>query len=230
MRLVPSLLGVIAAFGASGLAAAQNLEVLPPNPVARSEISLQAPPVQTPYIASDHICLGSLAEAGAQFESLGRYEGDGRCGIDDAVSVASINGVTLQPSAVLTCTTALDLTTFLSGPMTRLSRHYFGSRPATVFVAASYACRGRNNVPGARMSEHAFGRAVDIRAITLENEATWSVQPASDQPNDAARAFQTALREAGCGPFNTVLGPGSDGHHTDHIHFDSAVRSSTYCR
>jgi hypothetical protein len=42
--------------------------------------------------------------------------------------------------------------------------------------------------------------------------------------------FQRAVRKAACGPFTTVLGPGSDAYHDDHMHFDTKPRRSPYCR
>ncbi|MEO0384679.1 MAG: extensin family protein [Pseudomonadota bacterium] len=201
--------------------------VLPPNPTARPE--RETTPVTTTEVG-DQACIASLRAAGAMFEVRGRHEGAGQCGIDDAVELSSINGVVLQPGALLTCPTALAFTNFWSGTMAREARTAFGSNPERIFVAASYACRSRNNVAGARISEHGFGRAIDIRALTLEDGQTWSVQPHAQDSEQPAAQFQRAIRQAACGPFNTILGPGSDGHHQDHIHFDNARRSSTYCR
>ncbi len=201
--------------------------VLPPNPTVRPERETAA---DIPSGMNDQACLADLRAAGAMFEVRGRHEGAGRCGIDDAVELTAIGGVPLQPGALLTCPTALAFSRFWSGTMALEARSAFGSDAERIFVAASYACRGRNNVAGARLSEHGFGRAIDIRAIALEDGQTWSVQPHAQGSDDPAARFQRAIRQAACGPFNTILGPGSDGHHQDHIHFDNALRSSTYCR
>ncbi len=37
--------------------------------------------------------------------------------------------------------------------------------------------------------------------------------------------FLTEIRADACGPFRTVLGPGSDSYHSNHFHFDLAQRS-----
>jgi hypothetical protein len=40
-----------------------------------------------------------------------------------------------------------------------------------------------------------------------------------------------SMHKAACGPFGTVLGPGSEGFHEDHFHFDTAqYRSGPYCK
>ena len=50
----------------------------------------------------------------------------------------------------------------------------------------------------------------------------------------AQNAFLKEVRKAACGPFTTVLGPGSDPYHSDHFHLDLAQRGKTgrglYCR
>jgi hypothetical protein len=40
------------------------------------------------------------------------------------------------------------------------------------------------------------------------------------------------VRKAACGPFKTVLGPGSDADHALHFHFDLAPRrhGGTFCQ
>lgn len=203
--------------------------VLPPSPTARPETRMQEDPA-VQNAGNDPACQQQLSAAGAVFEPRGRVEGEGQCGIDDAVALQAIGSIILQPAALITCPTANTFTAFVQNTITPQARRTMGSAPATIYIAASYACRGRNNVPGARISEHGFGRAVDIRALELEDGQSWRVQPRAAGSEEPAARFQAALRAEGCGPFNTVLGPGSDGHHTDHIHFDNARRSSTYCR
>ncbi|MBV6658999.1 MAG: extensin family protein [Devosiaceae bacterium] len=162
------------------------------------------------------------------FNQPSPINGPGACGIPAPVKVTSIGGIALRPTATLTCPTALAFAQFLRGEIAPAARAIHGAPPATVHVAASYVCRTRNHQPGARMSEHSFGRAIDVRAITLASGRQWSVAPRSGGSADAR--FQARVRQAACGPFRTVLGPGSDGFHTDHLHFDLAERRSTYCR
>lgn len=222
---------------------------LPPNPTPRSALIRHAAtevgetddqeqedtamtpssnPAPEPVI--DLACHQTLQALGAVFEPRGRVEGAGQCGIDDAVALRAIGSIDLQPAALITCPTAATFTAFVQQTISPQATQTMGSAPSTIYIAASYACRGRNNVPGARISEHGFGRAVDVRAIDMEDGQNWHVQPHEAGSEEPAARFQAALREESCGPFNTVLGPGSDGHHTDHLHFDTARRSSSYCR
>ena len=80
----------------------------------------------------------------------------------------------------------------------------------------SFSCRGRNRVTGAQLSEHGKANAIDIRSFKLVNGTT--AQPTN--PN-VPKEFRDGMRKGACERFKTVLGPGSDGYHEDHIHVDS---------
>ena len=40
--------------------------------------------------------------------------------------------------------------------------------------------------------------------------------------------WRDAIRRRACARFSTVLGPGSDGYHEEHIHLDLAERRNSY--
>lgn len=149
------------------------------------------------------------------------------CGIDEAVKLRSVSGVTLSQEALMDCTTAKALKNWTERTakpaMARLGG-LTGYR-----VAAHYTCRTRNNQPGAKVSEHGKGHAIDISGFQLKNGQIVSVQ----EGWNAAR-YSKALRKmhaGACGPFGTVLGPNADRFHRDHFHFDTArYRSGSYCR
>jgi hypothetical protein len=99
----------------------------------------------------------------------------------------------------------------------------------TVNVAAHYACRTRNGRPGARISEHGKGRAIDISGVQLRDGSTITVLRGWAKRDTAD--IMRKLHRGACGPFGTVLGPESDRFHLDHFHFDTArYRSGPYCR
>jgi hypothetical protein len=160
--------------------------------------------------------------------SIGRVPGkQSGCGVEAAVRVQSISGVSLSTHAVMDCTTAKALKTWIDRGMKPALRNRGGV--SQIRVVAHYACRTRNNQKGAKISEHGKGRAIDIAGFTLRNGAKVSVL------NDwGGSTYSKALRQmhgAACGPFGTVLGPNADRFHRDHFHFDTArYRSGSYCR
>jgi hypothetical protein len=94
-------------------------------------------------------------------------------------------------------------------------------------TAAGYVCRTRNHKPGARLSEHAKGNAIDIRAFRFADGREITVR---EGWRDGGRAFLRRVWKGACGPFGTVLGPDSDAYHRDHLHFDVANMDRRYCR
>jgi hypothetical protein len=86
---------------------------------------------------------------------------------------------------------------------------------------ASYDCRGRNRNPYAMMSEHGRANAIDIRGFEGQ-DGQWRFV---DNP-DISKALLTEMKRGACERFMTVLGPGSDGFHENHIHVDLAERAN----
>lgn len=144
------------------------------------------------------------------------------CGVEDPVEVTEIAGVALSPAATITCETAVAAKRWIE----RGVQPAFDNQVAKLQIAGSYVCRPRNGIRGNKVSEHGRGRALDISAIVLKSGDAVSV--AGDYRKSKALK---AAHKAACGPFGTTLGPGSDGHHEDHLHVDIvSYRNGTYCR
>ena len=162
-----------------------------------------------------------------QGDVLGTVDGPGTCGIENAVRVRSVGGVRLSTPATMDCTTARSLLAWVqTGALPAVGGR--GGGLTGLRVASHYACRGRNNVAGARLSEHSFGRAIDIAAFQLRDGSEISVLSGwgSGEGDRLRRMWRAA-----CGPFGTVLGPNANAYHRDHFHFDTArYRAGSYCR
>lgn len=154
----------------------------------------------------------------------GRIKG---CGFDKAVSVRSVSGVKLSRPATMDCTTAEALNKWVDNAVIPAFKRR--GDVVELRVAAHYACRTRNNQPGARISEHGKGRAIDISAFTMTNGKVITV--AGDWGKGKNGKALAKVHQKACGPFGTVLGPKADRHHRDHFHLDTAsYRSGSYCR
>jgi len=163
-----------------------------------------------------------------QGAAVGPVGGPGGCGIDQAVRVGSVSGVSLSTHAVMDCTTAKTLKSWVDGGMKpAVGRR--GGGVSQIRVVAHYACRNRNNQAGGKLSEHAKGRAIDIAGFTLRDGTKISVLEGWNTQRDGAVLRQ--MHAKACGPFGTVLGPNANRFHRDHFHFDTArYRSGSYCR
>ena len=143
------------------------------------------------------------------------------CGVAEPVRVTAIDGIPFSQPATIDCGTAIALKRWMREGMAPA----FGNREVVqLHIFGSDMCRSRNNVRGAKISEHGRGKAVDIAGFIFSDGKEWTV--ARDYNKQIRRA-----QKAACGMFGTTLGPGSDGYHEDHLHFDTAERrGSAYCR
>lgn len=149
------------------------------------------------------------------------------CGVNDAVAITSVSGVALSRPATMTCETAQALNRWVE----RTVKPTFRRRGPVVEmrVAAHYVCRTRNHQKGGRISEHGKGKAIDISAFTMKDGEVITVL--EGWKRGSTRRLLQQVHKGACGPFGTVLGPGSDGYHRDHFHLDTAsYRSGPYCR
>ncbi|MEL6505220.1 MAG: extensin family protein [Pseudomonadota bacterium] len=147
---------------------------------------------------------------------------DAACVVENPVELLATRGntiITFPPGLVLDCPFALAFARFSTDVAQPLARFHLGQDLTRITTGPGFTCRRRNNQPTGKLSQHAFGNAVDIASFTLADNSKFAVQPS--QALTAQRAkFQRTLRQTACGSFTTILGPGSDGFHEDHIHFD----------
>lgn len=149
------------------------------------------------------------------------------CGIKNPVSITGVAGVRLSTPARIDCTTAQALDKWVRLSAAKELKSRGGLKELR--VAASYACRTRNNQKGARMSEHSLGHAIDISGFTLGDGTSLTVL--KDWKSGRYSRAMRNMHKGACGIFGTVLGPNSDRFHQDHFHFDTArYRSGAYCR
>lgn len=196
----------------------------PPGKDARSPGGTVAMP------AAERACRARLREMGVRFEERERLAEENGCLVPYPVAITAFGpSVSLEPEAVLNCATAMAAAEFVADTVSLSAEAAFGSPVTTIRHASAYVCRSRHN--GSKMSEHAFGNAIDFSAFELADGRVIEVK--AHGPGDLDRRdFLRKLRGEACGSFKTVLGPGSDGDHADHLHFDLAQRRAggTYCK
>jgi hypothetical protein len=149
-------------------------------------------------------------------------DGPGACGISYPFKVTAFAGgsVGLTSKVTLACPIIPDIDAWLNEVVQPAASLYFGTSVADV-KAGSYSCRPRNNQAGAKVSEHAFGNALDIMGFRFADGRDLSVV----RGWSGAPVEQEFLREVfvgACRYFTTVLGPGADPFHFNHFHLDLA--------
>jgi hypothetical protein len=132
---------------------------------------------------------------------------------------------TLVPTATLACPIVSALDNWIATAVQPAAQKWFGQRVVEIKQISAYSCRGMNGQPGAHISEHAFGNALDIAAFTLADGRRISVQSGwHGAPEE--QGFLRDVQGAACQQFTTVLAPGSNRFHYNHIHVDLMRRRS----
>jgi hypothetical protein len=204
---------------------AADVPVVPASRSAAAIGALNLPPPSLikPPPAARSTCGAELAKLGVEAEAIAPIR-EGSCGVAEPVAVAALGaGATdLTTKAILECDLAEKFANWLRDEVQPEARKILGGEVTGLRIAASYHCRTRNGVSGAKLSEHGRGNAIDISALRIDGRGWIEVGGAHF---GAESRFLKTIRASACGPFTTVLGPGSDAHHSDHFHLDLATRN-----
>lgn len=179
--------------------------------------------------AGEADCQTRLRALNVAFEDEpAKHDATAGCSMPYPLSVTSLsNGIELAPKAELNCAMAEAIARFTADIVQPAARTILGRELAGISHASAYVCRPRHS--GIKLSEHAFGNALDIASFTFRDGSSVEVGP---EPGEKQGKFLDHIRKAACGPFKTVLGPGSDPDHETHLHLDLAPRrnGSTFCQ
>jgi hypothetical protein len=223
---------------ADGAANSKDIPKPEPRPAPPSETAgadkattkddVAAPPMVLPPTrparmpADETACRAGLTALGVRFEEAAQLTDAAGCSVSWPVSVTALaKDVELTPAAVLNCATASRAARFVREEIGPKAKSILGSAVVTIRQDSAYVCRPRNGT--GKLSEHAFGNALDIGAFLLADGRSLVVGSVDERVDGE---FMLAVRLAACGPFTTVLGPGSDPDHAAHFHFDLAARRS----
>ena len=172
-------------------------------------------------------CRLALTETIAIAPSIPDIKGVGGCGGEDLVRLEAVvlpdkRRVSVKPAAILRCAMAAEIADWIRTDMAPLAAS-LGSSLSDLDNFDSFECRGRNRVVGARLSEHGRANALDVRALKLANGQSISLTDRT-----VSRELRETVLHSVCARFSTVLGPGSDWYHEDHIHLDLMERRNIY--
>jgi hypothetical protein len=218
-----------------GTSFAQTAPLPPPRPdreaVAEeppedsSRAAATAPPA--PDAASsppETSCPDRLSQMSVRYDERPPLE-EGLCGAKDLVLVSALPGeVAVTPPALMACPVAEALARWSVDHVVPASQRTLGTAPKSILIGTSYQCRDQRT--GAKLSEHAFANAVDVTGFTFSERPPLRIAPQAGESPEAA--FQDAIRKAACAAFTTVLGPGADSNHDDHLHLDLRERKGDY--
>jgi hypothetical protein len=254
VRLMMPALAVLVVLGATAIAAAQNAAA----PIGKRRASEHASrrhysrpvaetsrPIAIPQtFAPPQEALASFPQAAAEapaapspcqlqltkiaaFQALPVLVGPGECGARDAVLLQDVimpdhSKVAIMPAATLRCAMAEAIADWLRDDVGPAALK-LGAPVRELDNLGSYECRGFNRMRGATLSEHGLANALDVGGFKLANGKLIRLTDIA-----VAKDWRADLRRSACARFTTVLGPGSDSYHEEHIHLDLAERRGGY--
>jgi hypothetical protein len=183
--------------------------------------------VEKPAPQPPSACRLALTDEIAIAPSLPAINGPGACGGEDIVRLEAVvlrdkTRVLLKPAATLRCPMATAVAEWVRDDVAAIATQA-GTSVGELDNFDSFDCRGRNRVAGARMSEHGRANALDVRGVKFANG-----QFLSFTDRTVARETREKFLASACARFTTVLGPGSDWYHEDHVHLDLIERRGGY--
>ena len=172
-------------------------------------------------------CRLHLTSEFAVAPSLPPITGPGECGADDVVRLEAVvlpdkTRVAISPPAIVRCILAETLAHWVRDDLAPAARS-LGAPLESIQGHTSYECRGRNRAAGTKLSEHGKANALDLHSLRLSNGTVLILTDPHLTTN-----FREAVRKSACARFMTVLGPGSDVYHEDHVHVDLRERRNGY--
>jgi hypothetical protein len=193
----------------------------------KAEAANGKPEKAAPAAPEPSACRLALTEAVAIAPSIPDIKGEGGCGGEDLVRLEAIvlpdkRRVSVKPAAVLRCKMASALADWIRSDIAPLAER-LGSAVSDIDNFDSFECRGRNRIVGAKLSEHGRANALDVRAFKFGDGSLVSLTDRT-----VPRGVRESVLRSACSRFSTVLGPGSDGYHEDHIHLDLTERRNNY--
>lgn len=197
-----------------------------PSPVPPTVEPPVLPP--TPHPMPDNTlfgeaCFSELQKLGVKFDRVATPVSSGACSVSDAVKVSGVmrdaDLIKFPDVPTLNCGFALRFSSWVKEQAAPIVQTRLSTKITTIGTGPGYQCRGRNGDSSAKLSEHAFGNAVDIERMKLADGEVVEVLNAIDTSNKF-QPMLADLRAAGCQSFMTVLGPGANSAHASHFHFD----------
>jgi hypothetical protein len=154
-----------------------------------------------------------------------------RLGTRAPYNPAAVPAAQLTPAAKLACPIVSALDRWVSEGVQPAALRWFRSPVVEIKQISAYSCRSMNGAGGHGISEHAFGNALDIAAFTLADGRKITVKDGWHGSAEE-QGFLHDVQLYACETFVTVLAPGYNAAHYNHIHVDLMRREPGYrpCR
>ena len=188
---------------------------------------------------AEKVCLAEGRVKPSEYlRELASIDGPGICGMEHPLRVAALKdgAIPLDKAVVMDCPMVAALDDWLDSVVQPAAIARFGVAVSELDVFGAYSCRTIDNMAGQRLSEHAYGNAVDVSGFVLADGRKISIVRDWKRADTQEAAFLREAEGGACGLFTTVLAPSADPFHYNHFHLDLAMHGRTntgprrYCR
>lgn len=200
-----------------------------PGPSPEPEATKPTPPPELPREQERSDCLARLEAMAVEATpvAIGPQPND-QCTVAEAVQLTGLRvgtnaRVRFPDQPTIACATADTFGAYVRELLFPLVKGSYGVALDAVWTGPGLECRTRNHIPGAKLSAHGQGLAIDIAQLRLADQRMIEVGRPRDELD---RSFEGAARAGACGYFHTALGPGADTFHETHWHFDIIQRGA----
>jgi hypothetical protein len=179
---------------------------------------------------AEKACLAqNQVTATAYVQPAQAIDGPGPCGLDHPFKVTALAEATVALNAIQTlgCPMTAALDEWLRDVVQPIALARFGQPVAQIDTMGAYSCRAIDGHRSSRYSEHAFGNAVDVSVFRFADGSSVSIARGWTKGTAQEKAFLREVQAGACNIFTTVLAPGSDANHSDHLHLDLAMHGRT---
>lgn len=214
---------IIAALALSACIGAPDRRSEAPPATSRPSVSRPVLAMPSPETQS---CFADLQQANVRFTPLPDQDFGGGCITRGTLALNDIGTPTTNLGA-MTCPLARNFVAWVRHAVKPAARQVYGQDVVRIETFGTYSCRNVNGARSGRLSQHAFGNAIDISAFVLEDGRRLTVLGGWNG-DDHTKEFLRLIRGSACRRFGTVLSPDYNSLHANHFHFD--MSGQNFCR
>lgn len=211
---------------------AQPAVIIPPEKPSPPQTEPEQPQPSKPVPDERvyQVACPALISGDVEGKLLSPIEDGAQCGLHSPLSLTAIGKdqpLKLANPVTTNCAMAVTLAQWSNDVKNAVHDIYGKDISITqIGTGSDYQCRKVNGASTGRVSEHAFGNALDIMAFTFSDGSKTELESGWNGA-DKEKAFWRAVHSASCKLFMTVIGPDGDAAHRTNMHLDQGCHGKS---
>ncbi len=208
-----------------------------PNEASKPPEPMGPPPPPQTWTASEveagrKDCDRRLSGLQIIFERLDPIR-EGACGLPSPIRLNGLESqrapqLLFDPAPTTSCRMAQAMQRWFDEIVQPQAKAYLHATIVRMSTLQGYDCRSRYDDPTKRLSQHAYGNALDVSEFVTAKGERIALADAWGAGDERA-AFLRHIHDGACQIFGTVLGPEANDAHKNHFHLDMTERRRPLC-